>query len=309
MVPPATEPPRERAAPADGAGGFALVAVIWMIGLIGLMLVTYIAAARYRAIEARAAAQLARAEAGAEGAVAIAILDLLAGLPGGERMAARFGPEGAPRLCSLEDGTTLAVSVVNESGKVDLNTGAPELVAALLRGAGPETGAAARSLLRLREAAARGREQQAQADRPAVNGPQAASGRPEAPVLFRSVMELARVPGVDRPLFETLLPMVTVHTGSPGLNAQVAATATLRAVSGARSRAEAERANVPFFLAQAPGRVFLIRGEAATRTGARVAREAIVEFTPGPPAGYSIREWREGGPAPAPAGPGGRIPC
>ncbi|GEP07577.1 hypothetical protein MOX02_56150 [Methylobacterium oxalidis] len=290
-----------------------------MIGLIGLMLVTYIAAARYRAIEARAAAQIARAEAGAEGAVNLAILDLLADLPKGESMGARFGSGGRPRLCALEDGTILAVAVANESGKVDLNGATPDLVAALIRGVAPEARAAVRSLLRLREAAQNAKDQaqtqqnqtpQAQAGQLQAGQVRQSQESRETPA-FRSAVELARVPGVDRALFETLLPMVTTHTGSPGLNAQVAATATLLAVTGARSRAEAERANAAFFLAQAPGRVFLIRGEAVTRTGARVAREAVVEFTPGPPVAYSIREWREGGPqAPlAPAGSGGGAPC
>ncbi|MDR7039567.1 general secretion pathway protein K [Methylobacterium sp. BE186] len=274
--------------------GFALVAVIWMIGLIGLMIATYIAAARYRAIEARATAQLARAEAGAEGAVHLAILELLADVPRGQEAAARPRPHG-PRLCALEDGTTLAVAVADESGKVDLNAGTPELVAALVRGVAPEAGPATLGLLRLREAAKR--------------EPGRGAAEP-APPLFRSVMELAQVPGIDRPLFEALVPLVTVHTGSPGLNARAAPTATLLAVTGARTRAEAERSGTPFFLAQAPGRTVLIRGEAVTRSGARAAREAIVEFTPGPPAGYSIREWREGGPSGAlvPAA-GGQVPC
>ncbi|MER2263868.1 hypothetical protein [Methylobacterium oxalidis] len=314
MVPPPAAFRDPVAPPGSREAGFALIAVIWMIGLIGLMLVTYIAAARYRAIEARAAAQIARAEAGAEGAVNLAILDLLADLPKGESMGARFGSGGRPRLCALEDGTILAVAVANESGKVDLNAATPDLVAALIRGVAPEARAAVRSLLHLREAAQHAKDQaqtqQSQTQQTQAGQVQQFQESRETPA-FRSAVELARVPGVDRTLFETLLPMVTTHTGSPGLNAQVAATATLLAVTGARSRAEAERANAAFFLAQAPGRVFLIRGEAVTRTGARVAREAVVEFTPGPPAAYSIREWREGGPqAPlAPAGSGGGAPC
>ena len=62
---------RERADIA-GQGGFALVAVIWAIGVIALLFVTYIAAARYRAIDAFAISQRARAEAMANAAVNLA---------------------------------------------------------------------------------------------------------------------------------------------------------------------------------------------------------------------------------------------
>ena len=236
---------------------------------------TYVSAARYRAISAFTASQRTRAEALTDLAVNAAIFELLGGLSRAGLATGRFGLTGLPFSCVLPDGATMAVSVQNENGKVDLNAAQPDLIAALVKGVMPgdrNASALVRSLLRGREA-----------EKGDAAGP-----------TFVSALELEQVPGIDHRLFLALAPMVTVHSGSPGLNARLAPAALLAAVSGSVGPAEAERRSSAFFLAGVPGRTVLIAGAAATPSGIGFSRAAIVEFTVGPPPSYRIREWREG---------------
>jgi general secretion pathway protein K len=180
----------------------------------------------------------------------------------------------------------ISVAVANESGKVDLNSSQPELVEVLVNsvvsGEGDARAIASR-ILKIRQP-------------PATTGAGVQSGGVTTP-LFRSVMELERVEGLQPALFGALWPLVTVHSGSPGVNPLVASEDVLKAISGGTrltSRAQMQRSASAFLLAEAPGRTFLIESEASTPARVSFSRNAVVEFTPGPPISYSIREWREG---------------
>ena len=257
--------------------GFALVLVIWGIGLIALLFVTYIAAARYRAIEAFSLAERTRAEAMASTGINLAVLDVLAALSAGGDRSARFGADGTPVLCRLGDGSPLAVAVFDESGKVDLNTAEPELLEVLLRSVASLSDASpqqlTKAILAVREKAAA-----------------AAGSEGPAPPAFRSIFELDQVEGIGRDALRALVPLVTVHSRSPGVNPQVASPDVIKALTPGRSGLGRE---VPsYFVADAPGRVFVIASEARTASGASAAREAVVEFST-EPLGRFIREWRE----------------
>ena len=262
--------------------GFALVVVIWAIGILALLFMTYIAAARYRSIEASSLAQHARAEAMANIGVNLAILDILSGISRGATRSARFGSDGTPVFCTLGDGR-VAISVVDEGGKVDLNTANLELIEALIGGVnsnGRVAALVAKSIQKLREA---------------PTGTRSGQGVSSSATALRSVFELNQVAGMDRDLFQALVPLVTVHSGSTGVDPGVAPLELLRAVSpGNRSSSrEAARKGLPaFYVAESAGKVFLVESEALTTSGARFSRGAIVEFEP--PVSYRIREWRDG---------------
>jgi general secretion pathway protein K len=257
--------------------GFALVLVIWGIGLIALLFVTYIAAARYRAIEAFSLTERTRAEAMASTGINLAVLDVLAALAAGGDRSARFGADGTPVLCRLGDGSPLAIAVFDESGKVDLNTAEPELLEVLLRSVASPSDASpqqlTKAILAVREKAAA-----------------AASSEGPAPPAFRSIFELDQIQGIGRDALRALVPLVTVHSRSPGVNPRVASADVIKALTPQRSGRE-----VPsYFVADAPGRVFVIASEARTASGASAAREAVVEFST-EPLGRFIREWRDSG--------------
>jgi general secretion pathway protein K len=265
-------------------GGFALVVVIWAIGVLSLLFVTYIAAARYRAIEAASRLQHAKAEAAAEAGINITVLNLLARTKNGKISVEGIQPGGSPVICAIAD-ARVAILVADEGGKVDINTAMPDLIEALVAALRHDTSdvtAAVRAILDFRKPVSR---------LSAVEAGQLA-GTPLA-----SVYELSQVTGIDPILLQDLLPMVTVHSRTVGVDPLVAPARLVKALAPKRQDmplAEA-RKNIPvLFSAESSGRAFQISVEAKTARGTRVSKDAVVEFTLEPPVGYRIREWRDG---------------
>jgi general secretion pathway protein K len=260
--------------------------VIWAIGLLALMFVTYVAAARYRAIEARSLSEHARAEAASSQGVHIAVLDLLNGLADGVPSSARYRLDGTPFFCVLADGSRMAVAVADEGGKVDLNTASPELIQVFTRGVHPNAQVGAsmtRKILSLREAAL------ASQSTKGIASPSAAA--------FKTVLELDQLTEGDHNLFHRLKPLTTVHSRSQGFDPRVAPMELVRLASpGGRivSRPDARTGLPTAFTADSQGRAFLISTDVMTAHGTRFARDALVEFLPEKPLGHGIREWRDG---------------
>jgi general secretion pathway protein K len=277
----------------NGENGFALVFVVWCIGLLSLLFVTYVAAARYRSIEGLSLAAHAKAEALAQSAIQLAIFDLLAGLKSEKIASRRFPSSGITVHCSLDGRYPASIAVADEGGKVDLNTASPELVSALFRSVYDKDTAErlANRLLRLRTAAAPAK---------ALAGPSPTSvGDASSPGPIRTVMELDQLVGSDSKVWRALTPLVTVHSQSPGIDPAVASVDVLTAL--ARSDRSSEQVSgkriVPTeFTAPSPARRFLIRAEVSIEPKARSALEAIVEFSLEMPKGYRIHEWRTGAP-------------
>lgn len=296
---PAGSPGAADRADSRNDSGFALLVVIWATGILGLLFMTYIVAARYRAIEAASLSQHARAEAMANIGIKIAVLDLLSGTSQGRARSGRFGSDGSPVGCSLGDGWTLAISVADEGGKVDLNAANMELVDALVRGASGNGEAAAlivRSIRELRELS--------------QDTGSAASGSSSSVRALKSVFELDQIPGMGRDLFRALLPLVTVNSGSIGFDPTVAPLQLLEALApgGAALSREVARRDLPaLYISETAGKAFLIGSEASAGSGVRFARDAVVEISQDLPTGYRIREWREGA-ARSGVGAGGRMP-
>lgn len=262
--------------------GFALVVVIWAVGILALLFSTYVGLARYRAIEASALAKRARAEALADAGVNMAILDLLAGQAQTQAGGPRFGRLGWPAICTTGPGTQLTVSVIDEGGKVDLNTANPELVEALLLGIDRGNGVrAARNLLALREAVLA-----AQRTQGLVSS--------AAPAL-RSVLELDQYDETGGHLLPSLLPYVTVHSRSTGVDPAIAPLHVLSILSsgGSTSREEARRAMPSAFAVESPGRTFLVAAEAVV-SGARSSRDVVVEIADEFVSKFRILEYRDG---------------
>jgi general secretion pathway protein K len=94
--------------------GFALVAVIWTLGLITLLGMAVIVGARYRTKTSSNYASVAAAEMAAESAVNLAIATALAATPD---QAVNF-----PLRCRLPGGERATIMVEEETGKIDLNT-------------------------------------------------------------------------------------------------------------------------------------------------------------------------------------------
>jgi general secretion pathway protein K len=290
----------------SGEGGFALVLVIWGLGLISLIALTVMTAGRNRILAAANLIENAKAEALAEAGVNLRRLELHAAFSSGLPNTLPFATNGEPVLCAMPQGALAALAIEDEGGKADLNTASPKLMSALLRGFGAGSREADQVAVAI-----------AEFSRPATNvvlddvalRAYAADGRAYGPKMgpFETVLELDQVIGMRLDLLRAVLPYVTVHSGNPGVDPRVAAPALLAALAGDAPARVAQLAGaarghragdaprgVPLqFLSPSSGRSFLVRAEVRTPAGGSFAQEAIVE----PAAGETLdelREWRRG---------------
>jgi general secretion pathway protein K len=285
--------------------GFALLVVIWGLGAIALLVVSFLATGRLRLQTAFNIAGAAQAQAIAAAAADLAILALaeerVAGTGAGAAPAPRFG---APDFCAL-DTAVVAVAIEDESGKVDLNTASSQLLKDALIGLFALSPAQAGDI-------ARGIETFRTLPENDLPPPPALDGKPFGPkrAAFQTALELDQVTGVDAQTFRALLPFVTVHSRADGIDPHVAPPALLAALLGMSRDNVAALAAAPF-----PNRLnrddprfpsayrqtgahgaFLIHIEVVLANGPSGLREAIVELQPSDGALYAVREIRTGAP-------------
>jgi general secretion pathway protein K len=251
------------------ARGFALIVVVWVLGLILLLGTAITIGVRYRTRADSSLLDAQSAEVAAESAVNFAILQLLS----------KKGPEKTafPLTCRMPGGEQVAISVTEEAGKVDLNAASPRILVKLFVGLTQD----------------RAEGERIAATILSKRSPDAAAGQFTPPSqgkqrVFQSVMELEAVEGVTPELFRAALPFVTVLSGRTEPD-PAAAPDGLRdalelpkgATSGVAPRA------------QANGEI-TIRTDVAASPNARFIREALVSLRPEKGRLFSIREWRRG---------------
>jgi general secretion pathway protein K len=293
-------PPRPRGRKDNG--GFALLVVIWGLGVIMLLIIGFMTTARWRLQAAFNVFGAARASLAADGAINAAILGLLME-QGGDVHAPRPIHDGEPRFCTLLGGAA-AIAIEDETGKVDLNGAPPQLLQAMFMGLGVEKRAAdalANAIVAFRGAPAN--------DIGAKAPEYDAMGKPFGPkrAPFQTVMELDQVAGVAPALFRDALPFVTTHSrgfgvdplsAPPGLFAALAgfAQVEVRALisSPFPNRLDRRDSRFPASFGQGqPHGAFLVHAEVVLPTGQTSAREAIVELRAGDEP-FAIRELRRG---------------
>lgn len=274
------KPSRGLAAKKRTSRGFALVSVIWGLGLVTLLAMALIAGARYRARTAYTESPVSNAAALAESAVNLAIYALLAGQP-------------VPARCQMPDGSSVEIAAEDESGKIDLNAATSQVLetyfVALTRSK-PLGSQIAANVERFR--------------RPQVPPPETASATgggasPQTkPGGFTTIMQLDLIDGLSPALFRAATRHTTVFSGRPEPLADHA-TPSLRALMGMKTgRGDADLPAV--------NGTFTVRADIRESRGARYVREALVTLGAGGGTPYLIREWRRGDVAPdarPPVGP------
>jgi general secretion pathway protein K len=283
--------------------GFALLVVIWGLGAISLLVVSFLATGRLRLQTAFNVAGAAQAQLIAAAAADLAILALA------EERVAGTGAEPARRLGAADfcafDNAVVAVAIEDESGKVDLNTASEQLLKDALTGLLAMSPARAGDIAREIETYRTPPEND-------VPPPPALDGKPFGPkrAAFQTTLELDQVTGVDAQTFLALLPFVTVHSRADGIDPHVAPPALLAALLGMSRDNVAALAAAPF-----PNRLnrddprfpsayrqtgahgaFLIHVEAVLANGPSGVREVIVELQASDGALYAVREIRNGAP-------------
>ena len=194
-------------AAARSQAGAALLLVLWLLVLLTGTIAVFALGARTEALQGRTLARSAAARYAAEAGVEVAAYHLQN--PDGD---ARWVPDGRPVEFAY-GGHRLAVRVVDESAKLDLNIASPELMAALLQALGADLERSAR----VAGAIADWRDgddllnAQGGAEDPqyaAAKLPYGAKDRP-----FETLSELRLVLGMDPVLFERMRPYVTLYSG------------------------------------------------------------------------------------------------
>jgi general secretion pathway protein K len=284
--------------------GFALVVVIWGLGIIALLIISFMTTARLRLQSAFNIAGTAQATLLADAAINIAILGLLTEQGHSASPTGRLVHGGEPYYCALP-GAIAAIVIEDEGGKVDLNGASQELLRALTEGFGmdrPEADRLTTNVVAYRAAST--------GDQKITDADYAESNRPFGPkhALFQTALELDQVVGVEPNLFRTLLPFVTVHSRRPKLDPLAAPPALFAALAGFSPEDVQRMANHPFpnnldrsdprfpqtFGHVSEGGVFLIHAEVLLPNGQTGLCEAIVDLTSVISGPYAIRELRHG---------------
>lgn len=294
-------------------GGFILVFVLVLAGVLSTLAGAALMVSRSAATLARLGGDLAQADQLLAAGAAAAAFRLFHG--GG-------APADGALALDLAAGR-VEVRIRDEGGLVDLNRSDPRLLAGLYRAAG--NGRLRPDEFAERIVAWRERRDEERVTRPAAGGragaPAAGDERPDEgtrppPRLFRSVEELARVPGIAAGDVAALAPYLTVYNfdgrvslagapatvlaAFPGLNAEEARriVALRRAAAGRPDEAEAlERIRTSFgerlrFARAEAGPAFRLDLAARLADGlARTAQAVIAAGSDERP--FHVLEWAE----------------
>lgn len=267
--------------------GFALVAVLVAGGFLAMLAATMARAAHTEGAVTRNLGFAAAARAAADGAVRATIFALLT------EQDASLPRDGSLREQAI-GGVRVALSIQDETGLVDLNTAAPELLAALFAaesGAPPLAAALTSEVLRRRPPPATARAVPQRAGNP-----------------FRSVSELGAIGGMSAELFHRLASLTTVNSRQAGIDPLTAPRAVLLALPGADPRAVESLLGAPAeyrsaarqllpqaarFFAESPRDVVRIVARAAAG-GVVAERSASVRLLRGARPPFLILEWQPG---------------
>ena len=219
-----------------------MVSVLWVVLLLSIVAGSMIASSRANRVLSGATYDQARGEAIAEAGIVRALLALLDG-----RVEKRWKTDGTPYDFSFAD-TVVVVSIEDETGKIDLNTGSDELLRNLFKSVGLSDDAAdglvdkigdwrdEDDLRRLHGAEYLDEYRERNFPYGPKNGP------------FDTVDELQQVMDVTSDLFKRLKPAVTVYSSRQSIDPAVApaeALAALPQMDAAQVDAICRRASQP----------------------------------------------------------------
>lgn len=206
------------------ARGVALILVMWILVLLTGIVAVFALSARTEAMQSRSLERSATARYAAEAGIEVAMLRVQDPDP-----LQHWMPDGRGNNFDFE-GYRIEVSVLDETGKVDLNLAPPELLVGLMVAVGFDPIKAERlsaAIIDWRDpddllSSNNGAEDPQYED---AERPYGAKDRP-----FETVTELQQVLGFDADSYHALAPYLTVFTGLPRPNAAFAAEPVLRAM-------------------------------------------------------------------------------
>lgn len=291
--------------------GIALVLVLWATTLLTVIAASFVYSMRTDTRLGQNLSAQARAEAAADAGVQRALYEAFR--PPVDMQ--RWRGDGLARQWEFGD-ARVTVTMLDVTGKIDLNTATDDLLKGLLK----SVGLTEEQSVVLTDAIVDWRDED---ELPRPRGAEAAqyqaAGLPFRPTNapFENIEELQRVLGMTPALYASLEGALTVDSRQPGVNAAIAPRQVLLALAGATpeivdmylvARQDALIKNLPPppFMAQATvvagseGSVYSIRAEAALPDGTRFVRETIAGVNPGAARKTTFYSWKEGQAAPRP---------
>lgn len=284
--------------------GVALVLVLWVITLLAVIAGNFAFSMRGEAQIAHNLLVNAQVKMRADAGVQLVWFELIKPLSDAQRLQAN----GIAREFMLE-GSIVRVSLLDESGKIDLNTASDELLKSLFKSAGLSEDASAKLLNTVLDWRSPGYLKR-------LNGAKEEDyraagknyGPPNAP--FETVDELQRVLGVTPELYARLAPALTVYSKQPGINPAFAPREVLLALPGMNpvvaeqyivQRQQAfmnEQPAPPLSGASAVSvgsgfSSYLVRSEATMTDGTAFVRQTIVRTTSDPKQPIVVLTWGE----------------
>jgi general secretion pathway protein K len=267
-----------------------LLSVLWGLALLGAIATAFLTAGSTSYRLARNAVEAIEVDAAAEAAVNRVALGLLDPNP-----QTRWRTDGAPRVIEFE-GIRMQVRVQDELGRIDLNNADGMLIIGLFRSAGLDARVASAlvdKILDWRDSGSLKR----------LNGAKdpeyRAAGFPYRPRNgpFQSVDELKLVMDMTPELFRRVEPALTVYSGRPSIDPQVATPEALRALPTMDARKVAAlvaaRGAQPVTAGLTPiGRAFGIRIDVERPTGIQ-HRAAVIRLTDHPQQIFWLLSWSD----------------
>lgn len=262
--------------------GIAIIAALWAVSLLAIIVISVMHMTRADARLVHGRDRVVQFQALADGAIAMAILSMLG------PSATQPPVTGTPYTLRLAD-QEIAMSVLDEGGKIDLNMADAAMLRYLLAAAGLGPGDAEEMANRILDWRSPAGERHARAgDAAAYAAGGLSHGPRNAP--FQSVEELRLLLGMTDELFARLRPLATVYSQTGGIDPAFADARLLAAFAptDATARAALQRLqDVARGAAEPPPSPGVTYGSAysitariddpATRT--RVTRQAVVRLT------------------------------
>ena len=285
--------------------GVALVLVLWVMTLLAVIAGNFAFSMRGEAQIARNLLVNAQAKARADAGVQMAWFELVK--PSADPL--RWQANGLAHELMM-DGTLVRVSILDESGKIDLNFASDELLKALFRAAGLGEEASSTLLNAVLDWRSPGNLRR-------LNGAKEeqyrAAGKNYGPASapFETVDELQRVLGVSLDLYRRLAPALTVYSRQPGINSAFASREVLLVVPGVNPAAVeqflAQRqqalstgqpvppfAGVGSFASSARSPAYSVRSEARMGDNTAFVRQTVVRMAPDLKQPIVVLTWTEG---------------
>ena len=274
--------------------GAALVLVLWLTMLLATLIVAFALTAGVESLQGKVLSKGAAAQEVARAGVEYALVRVAERDP-----AAQWLPDGRLYLWNYA-GNRLEISIVDETGKVDLNQADAQLLASLIRAVGGDPAMADRLAAAIVDW--RDSDPLTQPNGGAEDPDYASAGLPygakDAP--FESVAEVEQVLGMTPELYARLEPSLTLYSGRPQPDPNYAQGPVLVALGLNPAEYEARRRDVlPGLAGQAlvgaGSGTYSIDSHVRTTEGREAGLRTVVRAGGGPVPGsvYTTLRWEE----------------